>query len=136
MKAGRGESLGTILEANYHNAPWKNLWISKFVCSLSIGTLPLFCSSSNLILALWPSPFLHVYKNPVRAGTSQVVQWLRIRLPMKGTWVLSLVGQLRSHVPWGNSAYEPQLQTLWSLYATTREKPGSGSKEPRATAKT
>ena len=30
--------------------------------------------------------------------TSVVVQWLRIFLPMQGTWVQSLVGELRSHV--------------------------------------
>ena len=34
--------------------------------------------------------------------TSLVVQWLRIRLAMQGTWVQSLVGELRSHKPWGN----------------------------------
>ena len=31
--------------------------------------------------------------------TSLVVQWLRILLPMQGTWVRSLVGELRSHMP-------------------------------------
>ena len=35
-------------------------------------------------------------------GTSLVVQWLRIRTPMQGTQVRSLVGELRSHMPWGN----------------------------------
>ena len=35
-------------------------------------------------------------------GTSLVVQWLRIRLPVQGTQVRSLVGELRSHVPRGN----------------------------------
>ena len=34
--------------------------------------------------------------------TSLVVQWLRIRLAMQGTWVQSLVGELRSHKPRGN----------------------------------
>ena len=37
-----------------------------------------------------------------KEGTSLVVQWLRIRLPMQGTGVRSLVGELRSHRPWGN----------------------------------
>ena len=32
------------------------------------------------------------------AGTSLAVQWLRIHLPMQGTWVRSLVGELRSHM--------------------------------------
>ena len=35
-------------------------------------------------------------------GTSLVVQWLRICLPMQGTWVRSLVGELRSHMLRGN----------------------------------
>ena len=35
-------------------------------------------------------------------GTSLAVQWLIIRLPMQGTWVRSLVGKLRSHMPQGN----------------------------------
>ena len=35
-------------------------------------------------------------------GTSLVVQWLRSRLPMHGTWDRSLVGELRSHMPWGS----------------------------------
>ena len=36
------------------------------------------------------------------AGTSLVVQWLRIHLPMQGTQVQSLVWELRSHMPRGN----------------------------------
>ena len=35
-------------------------------------------------------------------GTSLVVQWLRIYLAMQQTWVRSLVGELRPHIPWGN----------------------------------
>ena len=34
-------------------------------------------------------------------GTSLGVQWLRLHLPMHGMQVQSLVGQLRSHMPWG-----------------------------------
>ena len=32
-------------------------------------------------------------------GTSLVVQWLRLRLPMQAVRVPSLVGELRSHMP-------------------------------------
>ena len=32
-------------------------------------------------------------------GTSLVVQWLRTRPAMQGTWVCSLAGELRFHVP-------------------------------------
>ena len=37
-----------------------------------------------------------------QGGTSLVVQWLRIHLPMQGMWVRSLFGELRSHIPKGN----------------------------------
>ena len=35
-------------------------------------------------------------------GPSLVVQWLRICLPMQVTWVQSLIGELKSHIPWRN----------------------------------
>ena len=50
-------------------------------------------------------------------GASLVVQWLRICLPMQGTWVWSLIRELRSHMLWGNQACELQLP---SLYATNK----------------
>ena len=37
-------------------------------------------------------------RNTQRCGTSPVVQWLTIRLPMQGTRVRSLVGELKSHM--------------------------------------
>ena len=33
----------------------------------------------------------NIHKTKRQPGTSLVVQWLRIRLPMQGTWVRSLV---------------------------------------------
>ena len=33
--------------------------------------------------------------------TFQAIQDLRLRLPMQGVWVWSLVWELRSHMPWG-----------------------------------
>ena len=39
-----------------------------------------------------------------KTRTSLVVQWLRVCFPMQGTWVRSLVRELRSHLPWGNWA--------------------------------
>ena len=36
------------------------------------------------------------------SGDFLVAQWLRVRLPMQGTQVQSLVGELRSHVPLGS----------------------------------
>ena len=35
-------------------------------------------------------------------GSSLMVQWLRIHLPVQGTQVGSLVGELRFHLPWGS----------------------------------
>ena len=42
-------------------------------------------------------------------GTSLVVQWLRICIPTQGTQVWSLVGVLRSRMPWGHRAHALQL---------------------------
>ena len=36
-------------------------------------------------------------------GTSLEVHWLRLCLPMQGVRVQSLVGELRSHMPWGQN---------------------------------
>ena len=34
----------------------------------------------------------------LKAGTSLVVQWLKLQLPMQGAWVQSLARELRSHM--------------------------------------
>ena len=55
----------------------------------------------------------HIRENPleqpkkimIKNNESRIllgVQWLRIRLPMQGTWVPSLVGEPRSCMPRGN----------------------------------
>ena len=38
----------------------------------------------------------------ITLGTSLVLQWLKICLPMQGMRVESLVRELRSHMPWGS----------------------------------
>ena len=38
----------------------------------------------------------------IQSRTSLVVKWLRIHLAFQGTWVRSLVGELRSHMPQSN----------------------------------
>ena len=48
-------------------------------------------------------------------GTSLVVQWLRICLPMQGMRVRSMVREERSHMIWGNWARAPQLKSLCAL---------------------
>ena len=35
-------------------------------------------------------------------GTSLVIQWLRVCLPLQGMWVQSLVRELGFHMPWSN----------------------------------
>lgn len=37
-------------------------------------------------------------------GTSLVVQWLRLHLPMRAVWVRPLIKELRSQVPHGQKA--------------------------------
>ena len=39
----------------------------------------------------WGHPCLTAGRQNVQTGTSLVVQWLRIHLPMQGTWVRALV---------------------------------------------
>ena len=65
----------------------------------------------------------------VNKGTSLVAQWLRIRLPMQGTWVRALVQEdpicCRTTKPvchnyWA-CALEPASHNYWSLHATTTE---------------
>ena len=59
-----------------------------------------------------------------KSGTSLVVQRVRIRLPMQGTQVRSLVGELGSHMPRGNSIHKPQLErSVCSLPTHSSEDP-------------
>ena len=39
------------------------------------------------------------FKGRTGLGMSLVAQGLRVNLPVQGVWVLSLVGELRSHMP-------------------------------------
>ena len=41
-------------------------------------------------------------------GSSLMVKWLLVHLPMQGVWVLSLAGQLKSHMPQGQ---KPKLKS-------------------------
>ena len=51
-----------------------------------------------------------------RHGTSPVVQWLRIHLPIQGAWVQSLVGELRSHMPRSTAKKKKRNTILDFLY--------------------
>ena len=50
-----------------------------------------------------------IYRKKEEQGVSLVVQWLRIHLPVQGTWAQTLVGEVGSHMPPGNYAHGPQL---------------------------
>ena len=50
-----------------------------------------------------------------------MVQYLRICIAMQGTWVQSLTGELRSHVPQSKQASSPQLE---STYASKKDPEG------------
>ena len=77
-----------------------------------------------------------------KKGTSLIVQWLRIHLPVQGMWVWSLpgwgtkiphaVGQLSPHTTTTELACSragaPQLE---SLYASTTEPTRSGARTPQ-----
>ena len=63
-------------------------------------------------------------------GTSLVVQWLRIHLPMHGTWVQSLVRKLRSHTSGATKVgcCNYRAHMLWSPCSTATEAASSHNK--------
>ena len=78
---------------------------------------------TTVIKTLW-----YWHKN-IHIGTSLVVQWLRIRLPVQGTRVQALVREDPTcheatkpmyHNYWG-CALEPTSHNYWSPHATTTE---------------
>ena len=71
----------------------------KFPFHLSISSA-VCMTSQNVLLSLDLICGMETLTDTT--GTSLVVQWLRIRLPMQGTRVQSLVGELRSHMTQGN----------------------------------
>ena len=48
------------------------------------------------------NPLNHYNLSQRNRGTSLVVLWLGICLPMQGMWVRPLIRELRSHMPEGN----------------------------------
>ena len=70
----------------------------------------------------WPTPCPERVEINTEQGTSLVVQWLRIRPPMQGTSVRSLVMVLRSHMP--------QKPSTAKTTTTTPKKKKTHSQEP------
>ena len=59
-----------------------------------------FCCCCFCCLCLWgPEQSLSTPVSRSISGTSLVIQWLGLHLPMQGVWVQSLIWELRSHVP-------------------------------------
>ena len=65
----------------------------------------------------WPQDFTHTHTHTHTHTTSLVVQWLRIGLPMQGTWVWFLVPE----EPISCRAAKPHGPQLLSLYPGARE---------------
>ena len=53
---------------------------------------------------------------------SLMVQWLRTHFARQGTWIRSLVGELRSHMPWGTTT----KPTHTRVHAPQQEMPLQG----------
>ena len=64
------------------------------------GTQEIVCFSLSIKdTQLLENEFKERVIKKLHPGTSLVVWWLRIHLCMQGTWVQSLVGELRPHLP-------------------------------------
>ena len=57
-------------------------------------------TNARVVLAEDLGKWSQAIKNNVE-GTSLVIQWLRLHLPMQEVWVQPLVGELGSHIPHG-----------------------------------
>ena len=78
-----------------------------------------------------PAPFSHWghsgYRLKRKKRASLVAQWLRIRLPMQGTWVQALVWNTMEQLSLCAITTEPGCHNYWRL-ATTRESPRAAKK--------
>ena len=127
---GRDRCIQWKMQAGAPQPTWNHI----FVTMSTLGTYSLTIKVMQLTPArracAWIGGEFHGVFHPLslysillnlsqaNAGTSVVFQWLRIRLPMQGTWVQSLVRELRSHMPQGNRG---RILQLLNLYTTTRE---------------
>ena len=78
-----------------------------YVCVGAEGFLEIFISSSQF--GYKPKISLKIVLKKTLLETSLVVQWLWICPAMQETWIQSLVGELRFHMPWNNEVHSPQL---------------------------
>ena len=108
-------------EITQKNSSFLNLWISNpfFLSLTAIGkhlsqlTAHIPCSQSIENCLAPPSfekAYLGNFKKKQRFGTSLVAQWLRIHLPMQGTWVPALVQK----DPTCHRATKPTHHNYWA----------------------
>ena len=64
-------------------------------------------TNARVVLAEDLGKWSQAIKNNVE-GTSLVIQWLRLHLPMQEVWVQPLVGELGSHIPHGQKKKKKQ----------------------------
>ena len=84
------------LTNHYQHTPDSTIWTASWPkCSVDRSEFPW---SSSGLWPRWQSCSLACHQE-LCTGTSLEVQWLRLRLPMQGVRVWSLVGELRSHMP-------------------------------------
>lgn len=105
-------------------------WVTlpSYLSTMQASELVSWLHSYPLSWAIWAAIKKKKYPKLGRnVGTSLAVQWLIIHLPVQGTLIWSLVGQLRSYLPRGNKAHTQQLR---SMQATTGAKPKCTMEDP------
>lgn len=80
-----------------------------YQCGQEEGDLAQFWAT-KLCVWWWDFTFWRAEDSKLVDETSFVVQWLRICLLMQGTWVWSLVRELRSHIPQSTTTREKPSQ--------------------------
>ena len=98
------------MNQQWHSATWKKCWVNNSWVKKKKASPEDYCTM----------PFLCCSKIKIR--TSLVVQWLRIRLPMQGTWVRALVQEDPTccgaakpvHYSYWACALEPTSHNYWA----------------------
>ena len=84
---------------------WKMPWTEEPGRLQSMGLQRVrhgWATSLTIIILSWAvTRLLHFSQEKSQTGTSLVVQWLRLRLPMQRVQIRCLVRDLRSHMPRG-----------------------------------
>ena len=101
--------------------PWKGLYfvsgtrsrVFDFAIKKKGGLFSTVCLGPAIVICLWPSPvtFLNrINSLKIHSRASLVAQWLRVCLPMQGTWVRALVWE----DPTCRGATKPVSHKYWA----------------------